>query len=52
MGGYIGTGTFCHCVDWRTYFAIGPYMIKEHRKNEKWGATLRLDADLTPYLSF
>jgi hypothetical protein len=52
MGGYIGTGTFCHCVDWRTYFAIGPYMIKEHHKNEKWGAALRLEADFTPYLSF
>lgn len=52
VGGFIGSGRFCHCVDWRTYFAIGPYMIKEHRKNEKWGASLRLDADLTPYLSF
>lgn len=24
MGGFIGKGTFNNCVDWRTYFAIGP----------------------------
>ncbi len=52
LGGYISCGSFCNCVNWRTYFAIGPYMVKEHRKNEKWGAALRLTADLTPYLSF
>lgn len=28
-----------------------PNMLKEHHKNEKWGVALRLDADLTPYLS-
>lgn len=51
IGSYIGSGSFCNCVNWRTYFAVGPYMLKEHHKNEKWGAALRLDADLTPYLS-
>lgn len=49
MGGLIGSGTFCHCIDWSTYLACGPYMIKQHLKHEKWGVNLRLKADLTEY---
>jgi hypothetical protein len=51
IGGYIGSGTFCHCIDWKTYLAFGPYLIKEYHHNEKWGVNLRLKADLTEYWS-
>lgn len=51
IGGYIGCGTFCCCIDWKIYLATGPYLLQEHCHAEKWGVNLRLKADLTPYWS-
>lgn len=49
VGGYIGCGSFCNCLDWSVYLALGTYMIKEYRKNEDFGINARLKADLTEY---